>query len=71
MDEPVRRFGQNLRRLREARGLTQDEVADRAGTDAASIRRYERGVRDPSIKALVRLAQALDAKAADLLDEID
>jgi transcriptional regulator with XRE-family HTH domain len=63
-------FGANLRALREQKGMTQDQLAERAHMDAPTIRRYERGVRDPTIKSLTRLARALDTTVSELVRDI-
>ncbi|GIX46185.1 MAG: transcriptional regulator [Candidatus Tectimicrobiota bacterium] len=55
-------IGLTLRRLRRERGLTQKALAQRVagGVDATYIGRIERGAQLPSLKALLRLAAALD-----------
>jgi transcriptional regulator with XRE-family HTH domain len=66
MSDPLVQFGRNLRRLREERGLSQDALAQRAGMDAAEIRRIEWARRDPGVRVVARLARALDVKVSDL-----
>lgn len=51
-------FGNNLRRLREAQGITQEELADRSELDRSYIGGIERGERNPSLNAVFRLANA-------------
>ena len=51
--------GDVLLRLREAAGLTQRELADRAGASQKSVSSWEAGERVPSPAALARLAAAL------------
>jgi len=62
------RIGWNLRRLRAKRDLTQEEFANDAGFDRGYISGVERGVRNPSVLVLARIAAALDADVADLLN---
>jgi ribosome-binding protein aMBF1 (putative translation factor) len=50
--------------LREQRGLTQVQLAERSGVDQADISRIERGSAFPNEKTLLRLADALDADLA-------
>lgn len=52
-------FGQNLARLRRARGWTQDELAAQAKVGASLIRRYETGNVNPSVVSLRNLARVL------------
>jgi transcriptional regulator with XRE-family HTH domain len=64
------RFGANLRRLREAAGLTQLELGHRCNLQNTVISRYERGLRDPQLEAIAALAEGLGVRAADLVDGI-
>jgi transcriptional regulator with XRE-family HTH domain len=64
------RFGANLRRLREAAGLTQMELGNRCNMQNSVISRYERGLRDPQLEAIAALAGALGVQAADLVEGI-
>ena len=48
--------------LRLERGLTQADLADRAGIDQADISRIERGATSPTWKTLQRVLAALDAR---------
>ncbi|MER2535181.1 MAG: helix-turn-helix transcriptional regulator [Rhizobiaceae bacterium] len=60
-------FAQNLRAQRQAKGLSQEELAHRADIDRTYISSLERGVYAASIDVVERLAQALGIQAADLL----
>lgn len=62
----------NIRRIRVDRGLTQDEVADRAGLQPASYSRVERGESpDVKLSTLAKIAAGLDVGVLDLLAGID
>jgi len=63
-----KRIGWNVRRLRKERGLSQEDFATDSGFDRGYISGVERGVRNPSILVLERIATALGADVADLLD---
>lgn len=67
MDDPLPILAANLRRLREARGLSQEALALTADMDPAEVRRIETCKRDPGVRVLTRLAEALDAAPGDLL----
>jgi ribosome-binding protein aMBF1 (putative translation factor) len=54
-------LGEQVRRLREARGMSQQELARRAGTSQPAIARLEAGGVDPRLETLHRLGRALDA----------
>jgi transcriptional regulator with XRE-family HTH domain len=60
-------LARNLRRLRRARGLSQEELAHRAGIDRTYISSLERSVYAAGIDVVDRLAGALGVEAADLL----
>lgn len=57
----------NLRKYRQAQGLSQEELADRAEIDRTYISALERSVYAASIEVVDRLAQGLGVEAADLL----
>ena len=54
-----KRVGGNVRRLREKQGISQEELADRAGLHRTYISGVERGVRNPTIIVLERIGDAL------------
>jgi transcriptional regulator with XRE-family HTH domain len=62
-----RLVGLNVRKLRQDKGLTQEEFAVRSGFSQQYISDLERGRRNPTIVSLFELAQALGAKPVDLL----
>jgi transcriptional regulator with XRE-family HTH domain len=57
----------NLRKLRQARNLSQEELAHRADIDRTYISALERSVYAASIDVVDNLAQVLGVEAADLL----
>ena len=63
-------FGQNVRRLRQAMGLSQESLALRAGVDRSYLGSVERGQRNISLGGIAAIARALDVPAADLLSGI-
>ena len=60
-------FGKNVRSLRESAGLSQEELSFRAGMKRTYLSDLERGVRNPSVRALGRLADALNVQPDRLL----
>lgn len=64
-------LGLNVRRRREAMELTQEKLAERAGLDATYISGIERGLRNPGIKNVAKLAKALGLATADLCKGVD
>lgn len=61
-------FGRNVRRLREEAGLSQEQLAFEAGMKRSYLSDVERGVRNPTVRALARLATALAVDPRSLLD---
>jgi transcriptional regulator with XRE-family HTH domain len=59
--------GANIRRLRKAKGLTQEQLAHEAGMAMRYVAGVERGEENPSLKFLVKIAEALGAEPAVLL----
>lgn len=57
----------NLRRMRQERRLSQEELADRAQLDRTYISALERGIYYASIKTIDKLARTLDAEPAAFL----
>jgi transcriptional regulator with XRE-family HTH domain len=60
------RLGTNLRRLRKAKGLSQEKFALEHGLDRTYVSGIERGVRNPTIVVVQRLADALRVEVAEL-----
>lgn len=60
-------LARNLRRAREARSWSIDELARRAGVDRSLIRKAEQRCRPPSVPVLVLLTRALGLTVEDLL----
>lgn len=60
-------FGQAVRDARESLGYSQEELCFRSDLDRTYISGIERGVRNPTLKTIVRLAEALDTKPSKLL----
>lgn len=63
-----RRLARNLKRLREEKGWSQEDLADEAGLHRTYVSGLERQVRNPTIQILERLAKALVVKASALIE---
>lgn len=57
----------NIREARDAKGWTQQELAERIGVTQQAIQRYETGARDIRASVLIRLSKALGVRVAYLL----
>lgn len=58
--------GANIRRLRKARGLTQEQLAHDSGVAMRYVAGVERGEENPSLKFLVKMAEALEVDPGSL-----
>ena len=64
-------FGQNVRKFRDAKGFSQEQLAEKADLDRTYISDIERGARNPGVKNLVKLAKGLGITSAKLMEGVD
>lgn len=60
-------FGRVLCKLRKEIGVSQEDLADRAGLHRTYVSQLERGLKSPSLKAINALAQALGKEPHELV----
>lgn len=65
--EVVRQFGARLREVRQARSVTQADLAEKAQVALSHLSKLEKGEAAPGLDLLDRLAKALDSAITDLL----
>ena len=70
-DSVLASLGQNVRRAREKAALTQEKLAEIAELDATYISGIERGLRNPGIKNVARIAKALGITTSELCKGVD
>ena len=63
----VTEFGRNVRELRKAKGLSQEDLEGLTGLKRSYISDMERGTRNPTLKAVERVAAALGVKPEELV----
>jgi transcriptional regulator with XRE-family HTH domain len=70
-NSPKEILAQNLRRIRKSTGLSQEELADRAGLHRTYISSIERAERNVSLENIFLLAKALGIEPSDLLRPVN
>lgn len=70
MDAPLQILGNNIKKIREQKGISQEELANMADFDRTYISLIERGKRNLSLLNLCRFAKALDLKPFELIKNI-
>lgn len=64
----TQKLGKKIRTLRLEKLLSQEKLGEITGLDRTYISGIERGVRNPSLKNIEKLAKALDVKVSELTD---
>ncbi len=59
-------FGTAGRRMRKTRGLSQEDLGFESGLDRTYVSGVERGVRNPTVRTILRLARALGVRSSSL-----
>jgi DNA-binding XRE family transcriptional regulator len=60
-------LGRVIARLREAAGISQEELAERAGVHRTYISQLERGIKSPTLNILVKVSGSLGVRASELI----
>lgn len=60
-------FANNLRRLRHAKGISQENLAYEAGINRTYLSKLEKGVSYPGLEIIAKLATVLECEPAELL----
>jgi len=59
-------FGERMKQIRQIKGMTQNQLAEKANISRVAIGNYERGDRQPNIYITQKIADALGVPVADL-----
>lgn len=69
-DDLEKRFGDELRRLRTKRGLSQEALAHACGRHRTYVSLLERGKKSPTLRTLFMLASALGVPPTSLISKL-
>ena len=69
--ETKEKLGTFLRQRRNSLGISQSELADRAGLDRTYVSMLERGLKYPTVLTLIKIGNVLNIKPSQILSEID
>ncbi|MBK7207366.1 MAG: helix-turn-helix transcriptional regulator [Elusimicrobia bacterium] len=65
------KLSDNLRRLRKARGLTQQKLAQKAGVSLIVVTNVEQGLtKDPAMSSLIKLADTMGITIDELIGRV-
>ena len=63
----MKTVGQQIKKYRKEKNLTQKQLGELSGTSEITVRQYELGKRQPRLEQLRRIASALDVEWTDLV----
>jgi DNA-binding XRE family transcriptional regulator len=69
--DPLSTFAANLRRLREERGLSQEQLGEAANVHTTHVSKIERGRCEPGVRTVCKLARALRVSAGALFESVN
>lgn len=61
--------GENIKYIRQSRGLSQAQLTERIGITQATMSLIEKGIRNPSLQTAAEIARVLEVRIEDLLKE--
>jgi len=66
-DSEIQRFAKNMKKLREAKGMSQGDIHRATGIDRAYISNLEAGKQNPTLETIAKIAEALGTTSDKLL----
>lgn len=71
MPKSLQTLGREIKRRREELTLSQEKLAEKCGFDRTYVSMLERGVRNPSLLNLIKLAQGLETSVSQLTEVLN
>jgi len=69
MNKISKKLGQNIRKIRKAKGMSQGDISRALSMDRGYISSIENGHKNPTITTLEKIAKALSVKLEDLMKQ--
>lgn len=70
-DEKLKAFGSRLRKLRQEKGMTMQELADLSNIEYSQLSRIERGIINTSLSNVFILSEVLEIATKSLFEDLD
>ena len=67
MNEEARKLGDNLKKIRTKKGITQIEISKKLGVNRSFVSNLENGKTNPTLATITKLAQVLGVSTNELL----
>ena len=67
MKDSSKKLGENLKKIRINKNITQTELAEKLGVDKSFVSNLENGKTNPTLSTITNIAQALEVSANELL----
>jgi transcriptional regulator with XRE-family HTH domain len=70
-ENDLKQFGTEIKSLRKAKKITQLQLASLCDIDIRSIQRIEKGEFNPSLRVLIRIANAFEMSLSNLIKQVE
>ncbi|PIQ92251.1 MAG: DNA-binding protein [Parcubacteria group bacterium CG11_big_fil_rev_8_21_14_0_20_39_22] len=67
MDNSAKKLGNNMKKLRLEKGMSQGDICRKLGVDRSYISNVESGKKNPTLSTITKLAKALGVSVGELL----
>ena len=67
-EEVIKQIGLKIREIRESKNLTIMNLADKLDIEYNNVIRIEKGRTNPTLRTLIKIAEALNVKLVDIID---
>lgn len=67
MKKQAKKLGENMKKIRAEKGMSQGDICRATGADRAYISNVESGNKNPTLETLTKIADALDVSVDELL----